>query len=183
LPSRGWAAIIGTVHGSHRRGPDLRLRPLGPQDRELSAQVGQAEVAGEWDSFDESAEDMLPSARFGGATLVIELADGTAAGVVPYIRVPYGPNERSLAYRIGITVLPAHRRRGVGAAAQRMLADQLFRESRANRVEADTDVGNIPEQRALERAGFTREGVVRGAQWRRGAWHDRILYGRLRSDP
>ena len=89
MPSRGPAAIIGTVHGSHGRGPDLRLRPLGPQDRELSAQVGQPEVAGEWDSFDESAEDMLPSARFGGATLVIELADGTAAGVVSYIRVPY----------------------------------------------------------------------------------------------
>jgi RimJ/RimL family protein N-acetyltransferase len=71
----------------------------------------------------------------------------------------------------------------VGAAAQRLLADQLLSQSGANRVEADTDVGNIAEQRALERAGFTREGVVRGAQWRRGAWHDRVLYGRLRSDP
>jgi RimJ/RimL family protein N-acetyltransferase len=120
---------------------------------------------------------MLPSARFGGATLVIELADGTAAGVVSYIRVPYGPNERSLAYRIEITVLPAHRRRGVGAAAQRLLADQLLSQSGSNPVEADTDVGNIAEQRTLERAGFTREGVVRGAQWRWGAWHDRVLYG------
>lgn len=183
MPRRAGADIIGTVHGSQSHGPGLRLRPLGPEDRELSAQAGQPEVAGEWDSFDESADEMLPSARFGGATLVIELADGTAAGVVSYIRVPYGPNERSLAYRIGITVLSAHRRRGVGAAAQRLLADQLLSQSGANRVEADTDVGNIAEQRALERAGFTREGVVRGAQWRRGAWHDRVLYGRLRSDP
>ncbi|MEP7024113.1 MAG: GNAT family protein [Actinomycetota bacterium] len=83
----------------------------------------------------------------------------------------------------GGTVLPAWRNRGIGAAAQRLLAEQLFGQSDANRVEADTDFGNLPEPRALERAGFTREGVVRGAQWRHGQWHDRVLYGWLRSDP
>jgi RimJ/RimL family protein N-acetyltransferase len=177
----GWAAIIGFVHLSDGMG--LRLRPLGGRDRALSERVSQPEVAGEWDSFDDPPDEMLPSARFAGSTLVIELADGTAAGVVSSIRVPYGPNARSLAYRIGITVLPEPRNRGIGAAAQRLLADRLLSQPDVNRVEADTDVGNIPEQRALERAGFTREGVVRGAQWRRGGWHDRVLYGRLRSDP
>ena len=36
--------------------------------------------------------------------------------------------------------------------------------------------------RALERAGYHREGVLRGAQWRAGAWHDLVLYARLRGD-
>ena len=37
--------------------------------------------------------------------------------------------------------------------------------------------------RALEKAGFTREGVLRGAQFRRGEWHDLVSYARLRNDP
>jgi RimJ/RimL family protein N-acetyltransferase len=44
-------------------------------------------------------------------------------------------------------------------------------------------VENIAEQRALEAAGFQREGVTRGAQWRDGAYHDGILYAVLRADP
>ena len=53
---------------------------------------------------------------------------------------------------------------------------------RANRVEAHTDVENVAEQRALEAAGFTREGTTRGAQWRDGAYRDGFLYAILRSD-
>jgi RimJ/RimL family protein N-acetyltransferase len=170
-----------TAEGHHRL-PDLRLREFGPGDEALRGQLSLPGTAGEWDSFDDPPEQMLSGPTYGGRSLVIELADGTAAGTVSFIRVPYGPNARSLAYRIGITVLPAHRNQGVGAAAQRLLAEQLLAGSDANRVEADTDVGNLPEQRALERAGFTREGVIRGAQWRRGQWHDRVLYSRLRSD-
>ena len=41
---------------------------------------------------------------------------------------------------------------------------------------------NVVEQRALEGAGFSREGVLRGAQWRRGEWHDLVSYARLRTD-
>ena len=52
-----------------------------------------------------------------------------------------------------------------------------------NRIEASTDVTNVPEQRALEKAGFVREGVLRGAQFRAGAHHDMVGYSRLRSDP
>jgi aminoglycoside 6'-N-acetyltransferase len=47
---------------------------------------------------------------------------------------------------------------------------------------ADTDVGNIAEQRSIERIEFTREGVAREAQWRKGAWHNRAIYSQIRSD-
>ena len=50
------------------------------------------------------------------------------------------------------------------------------------RVEAHTDVENVAEQRALSKAGFTREGVVRGAQWRDGAYRDGLLYSILRAE-
>jgi RimJ/RimL family protein N-acetyltransferase len=48
------------------------------------------------------------------------------------------------------------------------------------RIEASTDVENIAEQRSLEKAGFTREGILRRAQWRAGAHHDLVSYSILR---
>ena len=84
--------------------------------------------------------------------------------------------------QIGIDVDPAHRRRGYGAEAQALLARYLFETYTVERVEATTDIENIPEQRALERAGFTREGVLRRAQWRAGDWRDVCLYSKLRGE-
>jgi RimJ/RimL family protein N-acetyltransferase len=51
-----------------------------------------------------------------------------------------------------------------------------------NRVQAHTDLSNIAEQRALDGAGFTREGLVRAAQWRAGAYQDGYLYAIVRDD-
>lgn len=77
---------------------------------------------------------------------------------------------------IGIWLKRTARGHGVGAIAQRILVDKLFTETETSRAEAHTDVANLAERRALERAGFTREGMIRGAQWRRGSWHDVYLY-------
>jgi RimJ/RimL family protein N-acetyltransferase len=63
-----------------------------------------------------------------------------------------------------------------------MLAEYLFRTFPVHRLQASTDVTNVPEQKALERAGFVREGIYRGAQWRQGEWHDLVSYSRLRTD-
>jgi len=38
------------------------------------------------------------------------------------------------------------------------------------------------EQRALEKAGFTREGILRGATYRAGQWHDQVIYSVLRNE-
>jgi RimJ/RimL family protein N-acetyltransferase len=84
---------------------------------------------------------------------------------------------------IGIDLVPEGRGQGLGTEAQRLLADWLFDTTEANRVEASTDVENLAEARALEKAGFRLEGVTRGAQFRAGAYHDLVLYARLRSDP
>ena len=69
------------------------------------------------------------------------------------------------------------------AEAQAQLATYLFSTSDVNRVEASTDVENAAEQRSLEKAGFMREGMQRGAQFRAGAYHDLLTFSRLRNDP
>jgi RimJ/RimL family protein N-acetyltransferase len=113
--------------------------------------------------------------------LVVE-ADGVPAGEVSYISVHHGPPPTSRAFNIGIWLLPEHRGRGHGAEAQRQLAAYLFAHTRVERVEASTDVANAAEQRALERAGFTREGILRHAQFREGGFHDLVLYSKLRAE-
>jgi RimJ/RimL family protein N-acetyltransferase len=157
------------------------LREIGPQDGALLRQLASAEEAGPFNTFDEDDEH-LALADVGGGRMIVATADGEPVGDVSWFGVPYGPTRRSLAWRIGITVVSAQRGRGYGARAQRLLADHLLATTSSNRVEADVDVGNVAERRALERAGFTAEGVLRGAQHRGGGWHDLVMYARLRGD-
>jgi RimJ/RimL family protein N-acetyltransferase len=162
--------------------PNVRLRDITEGDRAGLAALNSPEVEGEWNTFDDPPEERLNGADYGGGARIVENEVGTFVGLVTWIQIPHGPNRRSLAWNIGITILPSFRGRHLGAAAQRAIADELLAASEANRVMADTDIGNVAEQRSLEHAGFTREGIARGAQWRTGAWHDRVIYSRIRSD-
>jgi RimJ/RimL family protein N-acetyltransferase len=118
-----------------------------------------------------------------GQLIVERVADGHPIGTVAWHEVHYGPPPGSRAWNIGISLIPEARGQGYGGLAQRLLADYLFETTDANRVEASTDVQNLAEQRALEKAGFKREGIQRQAQFRAGVHHDLITYARLRNDP
>jgi RimJ/RimL family protein N-acetyltransferase len=176
--------------GNHKSGSDdepknlprVRFREIAGEDKGFLSMLNNPEVEGVWNTFDDPPEERLNGSKYGGGARIVELPDGTPIGLVSWIQIPHGPNRRSLAWNVGITILPSHRGRHLGAAAQRAIADELFALSVANRVVAETDIGNIAEQRSLERAGFSREGVARGAQWRNGTWNDGVVYSRLRSD-
>ncbi|MEP7378958.1 MAG: GNAT family protein [Chloroflexota bacterium] len=117
-------------------------------------------------------------------TLICErLEDGAPVGSLSWHATGYGPNPESQCFNIGIELLADARGKGYGTEAQRLLADWLFEASDVNRVEATTDIDNLPEQRSLEKAGFRREGALRGSQFRAGTHHDLVVYSRLRGDP
>src|SRR3954451_2162870 len=98
--------------------------------------------------------------------LIVERIEGPrAVGRVSWHRVGYGPPGGSDAWNVGIELAPDARGHGYGGEAQRQLARYLFENTSANRVEAQTDIENVAEQRALEKAGFIREGVARGSQF------------------
>lgn len=107
---------------------------------------------------------------------------GTVLGNVSWIPVIHGPTVDSVAWNIGVHVLPPARGRGVGSLAQRMLVEHLFATTDTYRIEAGTDVENVAEQRALAKVGMTREGTVRGAQVRDGVRRDMALYSILRPE-
>ena len=117
-----------------------------------------------------------------GILVVVVRDNDQVVGNVDYHMVRYGPIEMSGAYSFGIVLGPEHRGKGYGVEAQQLLAEYLFSVYPVMRVEASTDITNTAEQRALEKAGFTREGVLRKAQWRNGDWHDMVLYSKLRGE-
>lgn len=117
-----------------------------------------------------------------GMLVVERIADGQPIGTVGWHRVNYGPSPWSDAWNFGIELRPEARGQGLGTEAQRLLAEFLFATYDLNRVEASTDVDNLPEQRSLEKAGYVREGIQRGAQYRAGTYHDLVTYSRLRDD-
>jgi RimJ/RimL family protein N-acetyltransferase len=88
----------------------------------------------------------------------------------------------SHCWEIGIELLPEARGRGYGTEAQRLLVRYLFAHSTVNRIQAATRIENVAEQRALEKAGFTREGVLRGVAFQGGHWRDGVLYSILRAE-
>jgi RimJ/RimL family protein N-acetyltransferase len=127
-----------------------------------------------------AADGMISDAL---GSLIVEDDTGAVAGTVDWFAVQHGPSSTARALNVGIALLPAYRGRGLGTAAQRAIAEYLFANTLIERLEASTDVENIAEQRALEKARFQREGILRHAQFRDGRWHDLLIYSRLRGDP
>ncbi len=114
---------------------------------------------------------------------MIVLEDDRPVGDMSWHAETYGANLGSMALNIGIDLAVEARGRGIGSIAQRLLVEHLFTTTSIHRVEASTDVTNVAEQRALEKAGFVREGVLRGAQYRAdGIHHDLVSYSVIRSD-
>ncbi len=129
----------------------------------------------DWGEFDPRAAD-LDLQRW----LIVLVDDGeeTAIGDMSAHAVYYGPTPGSRTLNIGISLVEEFRGRGFGAIAQRLLAETLHDQG-VVRVEAQTDVTNIAEQRALARAGFAFEGVLRQAQGRADGLHDLQVWSHL----
>ena len=172
--------------------PRVRLRDVTLADADtLDAWGADPAASGEFNDFGRRPEPVdrevlsrgpLRNERNG--VLVIErVSDGEPIGTVGWHRTDYGPSPESEAWNVGISLIPEARGQGYGTEAQAQLAAYLFDTTAVNRVEAQTDVENVAEQRSLEKAGFIREGVVRGAQFRAGAYHDLVTYSRVRADP
>jgi len=169
----------------------IRLRPVTEADVPLlERQHASPEDAGEmgWFGFKQPA----PIARRVAAgetigndrgTLAVVDDDGNLVGDVSWIRTFNGPPPNGDCWNIGIWLVPEHRGQGYGSEAQRQLAAYLLDHTFLERIEASTESGNIAEQKALEKAGFTREGVLRRACFRGGEWRDMVVFSKLRGEP
>jgi RimJ/RimL family protein N-acetyltransferase len=169
--------------------PPIRLRPVVEDDlaifRRFLTEPGL--IGLDWAGFRDA---QAPARRFAtdgylgaddGRLMVEVEQEQEAAGFVSFTANSYSGAAKH--WVIGIALLPQWRGRGIGWRAQAMLCDYLFHHTPAQRIQAGTHPENIAEQKALEKAGFQLEGVVRAAEFRAGRWRDGYLYSRLRDDP
>ena len=171
------------------QGKSLGLRPVERSDLAiLEAWHNDSEVHGEFNFSGFSGTHSLQSNYEKSGFLddrqgmLIVTKQDEPIGSVSYRSVMYGPNDASRAYSLGIHLVPKHRGQGLGAEAQALFTQYLFDTYSVQRIEAETDSENISAQKLLEKAGFSREGILRQAQWRAGQWHDLVKYSKLRGE-
>ncbi|WP_344232203.1 GNAT family protein [Kribbella hippodromi] len=166
---------------------DVGLRPVAEADlglfRRFAVEAGL--VGLDWNGFRDA---QAPGRQFavdgflgtdGGRLMVTAGAD--TAGFVSWRTGTF--DGRTNYWEIGIALLPEHRGRGIGWRAQALLTAYLFEHTPVYRVQAATHPENRAEQKALEKAGFRLEAVIRGCEFRGGRMRDGYLYSRLRDDP
>jgi RimJ/RimL family protein N-acetyltransferase len=167
-----------------------RLRRVEADDIEmLESQDSDPAIAGEQSWFGFKEPGKIRRRIEAGETLtpergVLAIVDdsGALVGELSWLRVFNGPPPNGDCWNMGIWIAPDHRGKGHGSEAQRLGAAYLFEHTTLERVEASTEAANVGEQRALERAGFTREGVLRRACFRGGEWRDMVMFSKLRGE-
>jgi len=110
---------------------------------------------------------------------MIEKKDGTKIGHVGGYMHGW---MRGRMMEIGFALVPSERRRGYGTEAVQMMVDYLFLETDVVRVQAPTGTKNVPSQRTLEKAGFSKEGLMRKSWFAKGEYIDQYLYSVLREE-
>ncbi len=176
----------------------VRLRPPSEDDLAWLARIlASREAIGEhnWSGVDRHPSELrvelerslerdgLINADDG--TLIVEVvADGTVSpiGYVTWRSEQWGPQEESRCLAFGIALLPEHRNRGWGTLAQLQLIDFLFTATSVHRIQSDTAIDNLAEQRVLKKVGLVEEGRVRDAEFRDGHYHDHLLFSILRPE-
>jgi RimJ/RimL family protein N-acetyltransferase len=83
---------------------------------------------------------------------------------------------------IGYWVAPEARGRGIATRAVRLLAAWGFDELGLGRVEIKSQPDNAASHRVAERAGFTREGVLRAHALIKGRRRDMVVFSLLPGD-
>ena len=166
----------------------IRLRPVRETDLErLDDMFADPEAIGvfNWGGFSDGGVVWRRRFTENGllgedkSVLMVDLG-GATLGFVSWSKIQTG--QISHVFEFGISLWPEFRGNGHGTTAQRLLSRYLFANHPINRIQARTELGNTAEQRALEKAGFTREAVLREYYFRDGAWRDEVLYRMLRSE-
>ena len=169
-------------------GPNVRLRiPRDTDSRRLFELASDAEVTRffSWGPY-ETEEDArawlatLPARRESGEALELAIVDRDdwLIGIIAVLEV----SKRDCRAVVGIWLGQAYWGTGASAEAEALLAHLVFGPLRIERLAAWVDVRNLRSQRAFERLGYVREGVLRG--WHRHAneRRDLVAYAILRED-
>jgi N-acetyltransferase len=170
-------------------GETIRLEPLRREDAEELWRCSDPEIF-RWvlhwprdeslEAFEEwlrtvviEAPDSLPFA-------IVLQATGERIGVTSYLEIV----PRHLRLEIGRTwIARGHQGSRVNPESKYLLLRHAFETLGAARVQLKTDRNNLHSQRAIEKLGATREGLLRRYQRRSdGTLRDTVVYGVIREE-
>ncbi len=112
------------------------------------------------------------------ASIAIEV-EGDAAGGIGYVR---GTDVERFAAEVGYWLGEEHWGRGIVTEALTMFTRHLFSDVRLLRVFALPLAENAASIRVLEKAGYTREGLLRASCVKYGLPRDQWMYARINPD-
>lgn len=169
-----------TLSGRH-----VRLEPLSPEHAKGLFEAGTDPGIWTWLSLRRPA-DLPATEAMVEQTLAdpdrrpwaqIDVASGRVAGTTSYYQVV----EKHRILSIGHTWIGADwQRTGLNTESKLLLLRHAFETLGAQRVAWETDIRNLRSQRAIERLGALREGVLRAHRIRPdGSSRDTVTYSML----
>jgi RimJ/RimL family protein N-acetyltransferase len=105
----------------------------------------------------------------------VQKKDGTKIGYVAHF-LAAGETE------LGYFIVPNERGKGYVSEAIEIMVDYVFLSRDVARIQAKADPENMASWKALEKAGFKKEGVLRKTFYYRGKWRDDCMYSILREE-
>jgi [ribosomal protein S5]-alanine N-acetyltransferase len=169
-------------------GPRVRLRiPREEDAQRLFELASDAEVTRffSWGPYTREAEALewlrtLPARRQEGVALELAIADADdwVIGITGVLEV----SKRDRRAVVGTWLGQAYWGTGANTESKALVARLVFEELRMERLGAWADVRNPRSQRALERAGFVREGTLRAFHRHADERRDVVAYSLLREE-
>jgi len=145
--------------------------------------LNKPEVFGEYNPLHQTSrtevEKDFEKGTIESKDFLVEKKDGSKIGFICHFTLVH-PAGKHL--EIGYSLIPNERGKGYGTEAAEIMIDYLFLSEDVMRVQACTDVRNVASQRALEKAGFKKEGTMRKYFFIRGQWRDAVLFSILREE-
>ncbi len=163
-------------------GNKIKLVPVTDHNlRELYEMWNDPEVGGEFGGFEKMSWDQFREKFVKGASwfLIEKISDPAIIGWINFFRTR---TDYPRLWEIGYALMPSERKLGYMTEAAKLIVEYLFSTKDIDRVEALTDLENVPSQGVLEKAGFKREGLLRKRSFKNGVHHDEYMYSILRED-
>jgi RimJ/RimL family protein N-acetyltransferase len=164
--------------------PDLRLAADGVVLR-VRDEGDAWWITEAWDDPDiaEFIVEMPPPRRWlPGKDAELVITDAARAEPLGMVSLRIAEGDPGLA-AVGYWLRPEARGRGAATVAVRLVARWAFDELGVLRLELTTTPENLASQRVAKRAGFTREGVLRGlTATKTGGRRDAVMFSLLSSD-
>ena len=172
-------SLLGSVWQRRIVAPGIKIRGL---------RVKELHEVLEWVGDPTFRRDFLPFSKASERETTRELRKMVGSGRPHFLGIEKTSSRRLIGllsyhrpqgfdyFEVGFYLVPLERGKGYGPDALNRLVSLLFEKNCVATILAGTSSLNEASQRALEKAGFKREGLWKKTLFRDGKWEDSIIY-------